>query len=74
MTSVVIHGWEKGLKTISLMHLLVRETGVSMQEAKRLVEELVAGQKIELKIKSVSSLEGISNELSDIGACYNIKK
>lgn len=74
MTSVVIHGWEKGLKTISLMHLIVREGSVSMQDAKQLVEGLLAGKEIEMKIKSVSSLDAIGKELSDIGACYRIKK
>ena len=43
MTTVTITGWQEGLNKVELNHLLRRHAGCGLGEAKRAVDQLLAG-------------------------------
>lgn len=52
MTRVIITGWEEGLKKISLSKLLQEEASLSLPQAKRNVDEVLEGGRVELTFPS----------------------
>ena len=44
MTTVIITGWEEGLNKIQMNHLLRRQAGCGLGEAKHAVDQILAGE------------------------------
>ena len=63
---VVLTGWKPGLKKISLDVLLVKRLNVSIAVAKRYVDDLAAGEVIELEIDSDIASDFVK-ELGEVG-------
>lgn len=70
MGNVTIYGWEKDIKTISLMRFLVRVAGMTMHEAKQQVDGLLAGEDIKFSTTSQNPPENYAEELEEIGALW----
>ena len=64
---ITIYKWEPGVQTISLMRWLVRETGVTMHEAKQSVDAFLLGQDIVAFTTSKLDPKTMSTELAEIG-------
>jgi hypothetical protein len=63
---LVLTGWKPGLKKISLDMLLVKRLNVSIVVAKKHVDDLLAGEVIELEIDSASASDFVE-ELEQLG-------
>ena len=63
---LVLTGWRPGLKKVSLDMLLAKRLDVSIAVAKKHVDDLIAGEIIELEIDSASASEFV-RELGDSG-------
>jgi hypothetical protein len=69
---VVLTGWKPGLKKISLDMLLVKRLHVSIVVAKKYVDDLIAGDVIELEIDSATASEFL-NELTESGVVCHLE-
>jgi hypothetical protein len=67
---LVLTGWKPGLKKISLDMLLVKRLNVSIAVAKRQVDDLLAGEIIELEIEPASAPD-FGTELDHLGVIYH---
>lgn len=70
---VILTGWRPGLQKISLDMLLAKRLDVSIVVAKKYVDDLLAGEVIELEIDSDSAPEFV-RELEELGVECTARK
>ncbi len=63
---IVLTGWKPGLKKISLDMLLVKRLKAPIVVARKHVDDLIAGEVIELETDSSSALD-FARELEELG-------
>ncbi len=71
METVVFTSWKEGLKKISLTHLLNDRCGISLTQAKILVDALVKGVVVDVKCREAKAL---LKEAKNLGAVGEIRK
>ena len=49
-SDLTIEGWRDGFKKISFTHLLQREAGLGLGDAKHITDKVVDGQQVRVKI------------------------
>jgi hypothetical protein len=69
---LVLTGWKSELKKVSLDMLLVKRLNVSIAVAKKHVDDLLAGEVIELEIDSASASDFVG-ELEQLGVICHTK-
>jgi hypothetical protein len=67
---LVLTGWRSELKKVSLDMLLVKRLNVSVAVAKKHVDDLLAGEVIELEIDSASASDFVG-ELERLGVIFH---
>ena len=65
---ILLDGWEPGIRKISLNHLLQEEGGMSLSEAKKVVDNLLSGQDVQIEIASDSQARHFLQEARKLGA------
>jgi hypothetical protein len=68
MTRVIITGWRQGLNKVQLNHLLRRHAGLGLSEAKRAVDDLLAGEGLTFEFPDAGSASAFCESVSAIGA------
>ena len=70
MTTLHLVGWQKGLKTVSLIAAIRRSSGLSLFEAKRAVERLLDGERIELIFATEVAAKEFQREATGLGVLF----
>ncbi len=68
MSELIITGWKPGLQTISLVRLLMANSGMGLGQAKRAVEELMGGKQIRLLDLSEEQAQQLQQEVEALNA------
>jgi hypothetical protein len=68
MTTVTITGWREGLNKVELNHLLRQHAGCGLGEAKRAVDQLLAGQPLTYEFRDGESASAFCRSASAVGA------
>ena len=68
MTTVTITGWQEGLNKVELNHLLRRHAGCGLGEAKRAVDQLLAGEPLAFEFPDGESASAFCRSASAVGA------
>jgi len=68
MTTVTITGWREGLNKVQLNHLLRQHAGFGLGEAKRAVDELLAGETLRYEFPDDESASTFHQSADAIGA------
>jgi hypothetical protein len=68
MTQVTITGWSKGLNKVQLSHLLRQHAGCGLGEAKRAVDDLLAGERLTYDFSDLESASAFCQSASAVGA------
>jgi hypothetical protein len=68
MTTVTITGWREGLDKVELNHLLRKHAGCGLGEAKRAVDQLLAGEPLAYKFPDGESASAFRRSASAVGA------
>lgn len=68
MTTVTITGWREGLNKVQMNHLLRQHAGCGLGEAKRAVDELLAGETLRYEFPDVESASIFRRSADAIGA------
>jgi hypothetical protein len=68
MTTVTITGWREGLNKVGLNHLLRRHAGCGLGEAKRAVDQLLAGESLAYEFPDGESASAFRRSASAVGA------
>ena len=71
MTTVTITGWREGLNKVELNHLLRQHAGCGLGEAKRGVDQLLAGQPLTYEFPDGESASAFRESASAIGAIFS---
>jgi len=74
MNTVIFTGWKEGLKKISLTNLLREKAGLSLTQAKLNVDAIVDGVTIEVKCSTISKMESLVREATELGAICKVSK
>lgn len=72
MAKVAITGWNKGLNKIQLNHLLQRRSGCGLREAKRSVDDLLAGEILTYEFPDDESASAFCRSATEVGAVCSI--
>jgi ribosomal protein L7/L12 len=72
MASVTFTGWGEGLNKVELNHLLRRECGLGLAEAKDLVDLLLEGEPFTVKVGSSESAERMVRDAASIHAVARV--
>ena len=67
MTALKLVGWEKGIKTVSLINAICEYTGSSLSQAKSLVEELLAGKAITIEFADDATMKAFRSRAISFG-------
>jgi recombinational DNA repair protein RecR len=67
MFALRLDSWAPGLKTISLMHELQKIPGVGLATAKRVVDELLDGQRPVLVVPTAAAGSAVRSAITDLG-------
>lgn len=65
---IIINGWEPGLNKISLTDAFVEFAHIPVADAKKLVDRILEGEKVKLKISDYVQPERLISLLKEIGA------
>lgn len=68
MTTVTITGWREGLNKVELNHLLRQHAGCGLGEAKRAVDQLLAGEPLTYEFPDDESASAFRHSASAVGA------
>ncbi len=68
MTTVTITGWREGLNKVELNHLLRQHAGCGLGEAKRAVDQLLAGESLTYEFPDGESASAFRQSASAVGA------
>jgi hypothetical protein len=68
MTTVTITGWREGLNKVQLNHLLRQHAGCGLGEAKRAVDQLLAGEPLRYEFPDGTSASAFRQSANAIGA------
>jgi hypothetical protein len=68
MTTIRITGWREGLNKVELNHLLRRHAGCGLGEAKRAVDQLLAGEPLAYEFADGESASAFRRLASAVGA------
>jgi hypothetical protein len=68
MITVTITGWRDGLNKVELNHLLRRHAGCGLGEAKRAVDQLLAGEPLTYEFPDGESASAFQRSASAVGA------
>ena len=68
MIRVTITGWREGLNKVQLNHLLRQHAGYGLGEAKRAVDELLAGESLTIESPDPESASAFCVSANAIGA------
>jgi hypothetical protein len=68
MTTVTITGWREGLNKVELNHLLRQHAGCGLGEAKRAVDQLLAGEPLTYEFPDGESASAFCRSASSVGA------
>lgn len=68
MATVTITGWRKGLNKVELNHLLRQHVGCGLGEAKRAVDQLLAGEHLAYEFPDGESASAFRQSASSVGA------
>ena len=68
MTEVRLVGWNKGLQTVSLIKAICDHAGVSLSEAKFLVEELLDGRSVAVSFANAAKMNEFREVARRLGA------
>jgi ribosomal protein L7/L12 len=72
METVILKDWKPGLKKISLNRLLRENAGLSLSDAKNVVDELLDGKSAIVKIPSSDVAAQFLRDATDVGAICEI--
>jgi ribosomal protein L7/L12 len=67
MMDLVIKGWQRGVKTISLVDALRKYKGIGLKQAKQEVDGLLAGESIHLSNMDALTIASARAELEALG-------
>ena len=68
MTTLRLVGWNKGIRSVSLVVAIKEHSTGSLSEAKRLVERLMAGDEVTLAFSDESTRHTFSVLAEELGA------
>ncbi len=68
MIKVTVTGWNHGLNKVQLNHLLRQHTGCGLAEAKRAVDQLLAGEVLTYQFPDPESASAFYRSASAVGA------
>jgi hypothetical protein len=68
MARIVITGWRQGLNKVQLNHLLRQHAGLALSEAKRAVDDLLAGERLTFESPDATSASAFCESANAIGA------
>ena len=74
MIYVQLTEWKPGLRKISLTKLLQRYAGLSLTDAKDLVDRYVAGDVVTVPVRSQLEADCLARESADIGAIARVRR
>ncbi len=69
---VILTSCRKGAMTISVTRLLRTESGMSLREAKAVVEEVLRGKEAEVTFPSEATAMRFLNEAERLGVCGRV--
>ena len=67
---LVIVGWAKGFKAVSMMRILMARCGMRLKEAKQVVEDLLEGKTIRVTCRAKNEFEIFRKEVEETGAVF----
>ena len=68
MVKVTITGWEQGLNKIELNHLIRRHAHFGLGEAKRMIDQLLAGEIVSFRTSDVNEARLFCSSAKVFGA------
>lgn len=68
MTTVTITGWREGLNKVQLNHLIRQHTACGLEEAKRAIDQLLAGESLRYDFIESESASTFCQSADAIGA------
>ena len=73
MPQVAITGWSKGLQTAECIQLLHSAAGLSLTEAKSVIEKVLRGEKQEVRGRTDTDARLLAAALNKLGATAHVK-
>ncbi|HYU17078.1 MAG TPA: hypothetical protein VEQ11_00085 [Chloroflexota bacterium] len=74
MQRVLLTGWERGLRKVSLARLLQERAGLSLATAKGLVDRCLAGEIMTVELASIEDAEALVREAGRLGATAELDR
>lgn len=65
--NIIITGWKDGFRKVELNKILRKHYGFSIKESKDIVDAILRGEKVVLKVES---LEDFQSKVIGIGICF----
>ena len=72
MIQVTVNGWVTGLNKVQLNHLLHRQAGLGLAEAKRAVDMLLAGEAFTCTFPDIEAATAFGQAASALGAVCSL--
>ena len=73
MPKLKIIGYETGYQKVALTGLLCEALGLNEEESKKMTEAIISGNVIALDIDDAEFVEGLAQELTEIGARVKVE-
>ncbi len=73
MPILKIVGYQTGFEKVTLTNLLCEALGLNETESKKMAEAIISGNVIALDIDDAEFVEGLAEELREIGASVKIE-
>src|SRR6267142_2544432 len=71
--TVVIQGWQVGMRKISLTKILQSRCSIRLKEAKAAVDSIVAGERMEFGFETLKEARDFLEEASAVGAVARLE-
>jgi hypothetical protein len=68
MNRVIFTGWCEGLQKVQLNHLLREKAGLSLQSAKRAVDDILDGKQVVIDVADDRTAMELAHAASELGA------
>jgi ribosomal protein L7/L12 len=73
MTNIKLTGWQVGMRKISLTKLLQDKGGLSLANAKRVVDDILDGREVSLQLPAGEDANAVAAALRDLGAICDVQ-
>jgi hypothetical protein len=73
MTIIRLNGWQVGMRKISLTKFLQIEAGLRVDQAKGIVDDILEGRAVELKVPAGRNANEMADGIRELGAICEVE-